>query len=190
MMLMMIMCMMMMFTVSYVMFMFPHEVTHYLNKKYLYKMKSYIRKIDIIKSSWWLRCAGLSMVLCQNECLFIHVIICLMCHFRIKEYRSWVVFEGHQPDIYYSWPKAKYQMNSVSESCRKKFSTLYEAIDSFTEYCIFKTQMAIREVQQSAVTQPNTITDEKIDKITDEFTLLCLSSSPVIDQCPGACRYK
>lgn len=38
----------------------------------------------------------------------------------------WVVFEGRQPDIYNSWPKAKYQINCVSGNCHKKSLSLYE----------------------------------------------------------------
>lgn len=90
----------------------------------------------------------------------------------------WVVFEGRQPGIYDSWPKAKYQVNGFSGSCHKKFPTLYEAVDSFTEYCTFKTQLANGEAQQALVAQTNTITDEEVDKIADEFTSLWLSPSP------------
>lgn len=81
----------------------------------------------------------------------------------------WIVFEGWEPGIYDAWPKPKYQVNGISRSCHKKTSTLYEAVDS-TEYCTFKTQLTNREAQQATVAQINTITDEEVEKIADEFT--------------------
>lgn len=58
------------------------------------------------------------------------------------------------------------------------FSTLYEVVVSVMEYCTFKTQLINREVQHVTVAQTNTISDEEVEKIADEFTLFWLSQSP------------
>lgn len=68
----------------------------------------------------------------------------------------WVVYEGREPGVYDSWPKAKYQVNGVSGSCHKKFSTLYEAIDSFTDI-VFSSQITTEKVQNATLSQTNTI---------------------------------
>lgn len=56
---------------------------------------------------------------------------------------------------------AKFQVNNISSSYHKKFSTLHHSIDSFTKYYTYKIEMANWEVQQSAVNQPNVITNEE-----------------------------
>lgn len=77
--------------------------------------------------------------------------------------------EGREPGMYDSWRKAKYQVNGVAGSCNKRFSTLYEAIDSFTEYRTFINQITKREVRNSTTSQPNIISDEEVDRVVDEF---------------------
>lgn len=84
----------------------------------------------------------------------------------------WVVYVGIQPGSYDSWPKAAMQVNKVPHSSHKKFATFFEAFDSFTAYCIFKSEMVSHKPQL------DTITDEEVDMVVDEFTALWLAPAP------------
>lgn len=62
----------------------------------------------------------------------------MLCVILESKRTALVLSEDRHWDMYYSWPKVKYQVNGVSGSRHKKFSTLNEVVDSFTVCCTFK----------------------------------------------------
>lgn len=90
----------------------------------------------------------------------------------------WVVFKGRQLGIYNSWPKGKYQVNNVSENYHKKFSTPYEAVDSFTEYCTSKPKWPIGKCNNRRSLSPTLSQMRRPTRLLTSSHMLWLSPSP------------
>lgn len=90
-----------------------------------------------------------------------------------------VVYEGLQLEFMILGQKLL-QVNGVPRSSDKQFATFFEAFDCFTVYYTFKSSMASRKPQA------NTITNEEVDKVGDEFMELWLAPSPTDLSMPRA----
>lgn len=55
----------------------------------------------------------------------------------------WIVYEALQPGLKDSWPKAGSQVSVVFLSSSKMFVTFFDAFDSFTTYCTFKSEFPL-----------------------------------------------
>lgn len=59
------------------------------------------------------------------------------------------------------------QVNGVSGSSHKKFSTFYSVVDSFSDYCTFKSEAERLENQQLREGQPEHLTDNEVERVVD-----------------------
>lgn len=102
-----------------------------------------------------------------------------MCYRRIQKDLSGLSMRGCDSKSMTPGQEAALQVNGVPRSFHNKFATFFEALDRFTAYCTFKSEPVTREPQA------DTITDEEVDRLADEFTKLWLAPLPTDFEMPG-----